>query len=396
MTEPSDPPAADLPAKPAREHAAVHRVNGGLVVVLLFVVAALVLRDAGILEFRAPAQPRTVVPRGDLSSEENATIAIFDLAAPSVVNITSLGVQRDVFSRNLLEVPRGTGSGFVWDDDGHVVTNYHVISNANGARVTLADNSAWEARLIGYERSKDLAVLKIDAPKSQLRKIPHVGTSRDLRVGQKVFAIGSPFGLDQTLTTGVISGLGRQLTGDGGTSLKGMIQTDASINPGNSGGPLLDSEGSLIGVNTAIYNPTQSAFSVGIGFAVPVDTVNFIVPQLIENGRVLPVGLAIDVLDESVQRRLGIATGVIVARVRPGSTAAEAGLEGIEIDQESELMMLGDVIVAVDGTPVETPIALMEAFQEHRAGDEVELTVRRGKTTLQIKVRLETIDDAVR
>lgn len=394
MTELSDPPAADPPVKPAREHPAVHRVNGGLVVVLLFVVAALVLRDAGILEFRAPAQPRTVVPRGDLSSEENTTISIFDLVAPSVVNITSLGVQRDVFSRNLLEVPRGTGSGFVWDDNGHVVTNYHVISNANGARVTLADNSVWEARLIGYERSKDLAVLKIDAPKSQLRKIPNVGTSRDLRVGQKVFAIGSPFGLDQTLTTGVISGLGRQLTGDGGASLKGMIQTDASINPGNSGGPLLDSEGRLIGVNTAIYNPTHSAFSVGIGFAVPVDTVNFIVPQLIENGRVLPVGLAIDVLDESVQKRLGIPSGVVVARVRPGSTAAEAGLRGIQIDQESELMVLGDVILAIDGTHVESPITLMEAFQEHRAGDEVELTVRRGKTTLQVKVRLETIDDA--
>ncbi len=396
MTELSDPPAADVPAKPAREHAAVHRVNGGLVVVLLFVVAALVLRDAGILEFRAPVQPRTVVPRGDLSSEENATIAIFDLAAPSVVNITSLGVQRDVFSRNLHEVPRGTGSGFIWDDNGHVVTNYHVISNANGARVTLADNSAWEARLIGYERSKDLAVLKIDAPKEQLRKIPNVGTSRDLRVGQKVFAIGSPFGLDQTLTTGVISGLGRQLTGAGGTSLKGMIQTDASINPGNSGGPLLDSEGRLIGVNTAIYNPTQSAFSVGIGFAVPVDTVNFIVPQLIENGRVLPVGLAIDVLDDSVQRRLGIASGVVVARGWPGSIAAEAGLQGIQIDQKSELMVLGDVILAVDGDPVDSPIALMETFQEHRAGDEVELTVRRGKSTLQLKVRLETIDDATR
>jgi S1-C subfamily serine protease len=217
-----------------------------------------------------------------------------------------------------------------------------------------------------------------------------------LRVGQKVFAIGSPFGLDQTLTTGIISGLGRQLTGDGGISLKGMIQTDASINPGNSGGPLLDSEGRLIGVNTAIYNPTQSSFSVGIGFAVPVDTVNFIVPQLIENGRVLPVGLAIDVLDESVQKRLGIASGVVVASVRPGSTAAVAGLQGIQVDQKSELMVLGDVILAVDGDPVDSPIALMEEFQEHRAGDEVELTVRRGKSTLQMKVRLETIDDAAR
>ncbi|MCZ6452167.1 MAG: trypsin-like peptidase domain-containing protein, partial [Deltaproteobacteria bacterium] len=224
------------------------------------------------------AAPREITPRGKLSVEESLTIALFRKASPSVVNITTLTVRRDVFTLNLLEIPEGTGSGFVWDNAGHIVTNYHVIQNADVAQVTLADQSTLKARRIGVAPDKDLAVLQIDVAKSRLRPIP-IGSSNNLRVGQKVYAIGNPFGLDQTLTTGVISALGREIESVTRRPIRGVIQTDAAINPGNSGGPLLDSAGRLIGVNTQIFSP--SGASVGIGFAIPVDTVNRVVPQLI-------------------------------------------------------------------------------------------------------------------
>jgi S1-C subfamily serine protease len=228
------------------------------------------------------AVPRAVTPRGDLAEDEKTTIAIFRQASPSVVHITTLALRQDAFSLDLFQIPRGTGSGFVWDQDGHVVTNYHVIQGADAARVTLADQSSWTARLVGAYPDKDLAVLMIDAPKNRLRPIP-VGTSHDLQVGQKVFAIGNPFGLDQSLTTGVISALGREIESVTRQTIKDMIQTDAAINPGNSGGPLLDSAGRLIGVNTAIFSP--SGAYAGIGFAIPVDEVNRVVPKLIRHGK---------------------------------------------------------------------------------------------------------------
>ncbi len=235
------------------------------------------------LEPNAPL--RAVTPRGNLADDEKTTIAIFRQAAPSVVHITTLlNARRDVFSLNVQQVPEGTGSGFVWDQEGRVVTNYHVIQDADSAQVTLADHTTWEGRLVGEYPDKDVAVLWIGAPKEQLRPIP-VGTSHDLQVGQKVLAIGNPFGLDQSLTTGVVSALGREIRSVSGRPIRDVIQTDAAINPGNSGGPLLDSAGRLIGVNTAIYSP--SGASAGIRFAIPVDEVNRAVTQIIRHGKVI-------------------------------------------------------------------------------------------------------------
>jgi S1-C subfamily serine protease len=249
-----------------------------LVLLLLFKEARTWLPDL----YYKGAQPRAVAARGDLAEDEKGTISLFKTISPSVAYITTTAVRRELFSLRPLEVPQGAGSGFVWDENGYIVTNFHVIADAQGARVTLADRSTWPAQLVGVEPDKDVAVLKIDAPKHLLPPIP-IGTSNDLQVGQKVFAIGNPFGFDQTLTTGVISGLGREIESMTRRPIQGVIQTDAAINPGNSGGPLLDSAGRLIGVNTAIYSP--SGVYAGIGFAIPVDTVNEVVPQLIQQGR---------------------------------------------------------------------------------------------------------------
>jgi S1-C subfamily serine protease len=227
-------------------------------------------------------QPRVVTPRGELSSLEKSIIELQQMAAPSVVHITRLGLERDMLTRNVYQVPEGTGSGFIWDDQGHIVTNFHVIQNARGAEVTLSDGSNWSAKLVGVAPKNDLAVLSIDAPKSKLVPIT-VGSSHELKTGQLVFAIGNPFGLDESLTMGIISALGREIESVTHEPIKDVIQTDAAINPGNSGGPLLDSAGRLIGVNTAIYSP--SGASAGIGFAIPVDDVNKVVPDLIAKAR---------------------------------------------------------------------------------------------------------------
>jgi S1-C subfamily serine protease len=289
-----------------------------------------------------------VTSRGELSSDEKSTIALFRQASPAVVNITAIGVQRDFFTLNLYQIPQGTGSGFVWDGNGNVITNFHVIQNADAAQVTLADQSNWKARVVGVAPDKDLAVLRIDAPANKLHPIP-LGTSKDLQVGQSVFAIGNPFGLDQTLTTGVISALGREIRSVAGRPIIDVIQTDASINPGNSGGPLLDSCGRLIGVNTAIINRTGA--NVGIGFAVPVNTVRRIVPQIIEKGRVSQAGLGIDIVGDPVARRWGI-EGVGIRAVLADSPAGRAGLRALQVDQRRRL--LGDVIVEIDGQPIRT------------------------------------------
>jgi len=271
----------------------------------------------------APAPP--VVPRGDLAADEQTTIELFRNASPSVVFITSLAWRRNPFRMNVDEIPQGAGSGFLWDSAGHVITNFHVIQNASAAKVTLADNSTWDARLVGTAPDQDLAVLRIDAPADGLRPLP-LGTSADLLVGQKVFAIGNPFGLDHTLTTGIISALGREITTVTGRTIGGVIQTDAAINPGNSGGPLLDSAGRMIGMNTAIYSP--SGTSSGVGFAVPMDTIRRLVPQLIESGRPARAGLGVQVANDYIARRQRI-RGVIVIDSAPGSAAAAAGIEGL-------------------------------------------------------------------
>ena len=226
------------------------------------------------------AQP-LVVPRGRMSDIERVTVELFEKASVSVVHITTLSVQRDFFRLNVFEIPQGTGSGFAWDAQGHIVTNYHVLQKADSARVTLPDRSVWPAQLVGLSARHDLAVLRIPGAAAKLRPLP-VGTSHDLSVGQQTIAIGSPFGLDYTLSTGVVSGLGREIPGAGGLPIRDAIQTDAAINPGNSGGPLLDSSGRLIGVNTSILSP--SGASAGVGFAVPVDTVARVVPDLVRYG----------------------------------------------------------------------------------------------------------------
>jgi S1-C subfamily serine protease len=300
-----------------------------------------------------------------------------------VVHITTLAVRQDAFSLDLFQIPRGTGSGFVWDQDGHVVTNFHVIQGADAARVTLADQSSWSARLVGAYPDKDLAVLVIGAPRDRLRPIP-VGTSHDLQVGQKVFAIGNPFGLDHSLTTGVISALGREIESVNRRAIKDMIQTDAAINPGNSGGPLLDSAGRLIGVNTAIFSP--SGAYAGIGFAIPVDEVNRVVPQLIKHGKVTRPGLGVQVAPDQLTRQLGL-KGVLIFEVQPDGPAAKAGLRPTRRDENNRLL-LGDVIVAINGRPVRSVNELLDVLEQHQVGDTVPVTVLRDGQERQVSVTL--------
>jgi S1-C subfamily serine protease len=316
------------------------------------------------------ATPRVVTARGDLAADEQSTIQLYQQASRSVVFITNLRVQRDRFSLNLQEIPQGTGSGFLWDDKGHVVTNFHVVQDSQDLRVTLADRSVWPARFVGGAPDYDLAVVKINAPADKLPPIP-VGTSADLKVGQKVFAIGNPFGLDQTLTTGVVSALGRQIKSVTERQIDNVIQTDAAINPGNSGGPLLDSAGRLIGVNTAIYSP--SGAYAGIGFAIPVDTVNEVVPKLIRDGRIGRAGLNVQPVDPQTARRLGVTRGVLLLDVGTGGTADAAGLRGTRRLPNGELQ-LGDVILAIDEHAVNKPADLIGALGRKKVGDKV--TVR--------------------
>ena len=334
----------------------------------------------------AAPPPRAVAPRAAFGAQEQATIELFRESNESVVYITSLVVQRDVFSLNVMEIPRGAGSGFLWDDKGHVVTNFHVIEGASGAEVTLADHSKWQAKLIGTAPDKDIAVLKIDAPAAKLKGIP-IGASKDLQVGQFAFAIGNPFGLDQTLTTGVISALGREVQSPSGRPILGVIQTDAAINPGNSGGPLLDSAGRLIGMNTAIYSP--SGAYAGIGFAVPVDTVNRIVPQLIAFGKITRPGLGVNIAEDAVARRVGV-DGVLLINVARGSAAATAGLRGTRRDYDGNIV-LGDVIVAIDGEPVHDNDDLYKLLDKHQPGDRVKLAFTRDNKKQSLEVSLQAL-----
>jgi len=313
---------------------------------------------------------RAVTPRGDLSAEEKGTIDLFKVAVSSVVYITSVAVERDAFSMNVFEIPQGAGSGFIWDDRGYIVTNFHVIQNASAARITLSDHSSWEAKLVGVEPDKDIAVLKIEPAGTSLTPIA-IGSSKDLRVGQRVYAIGNPFGFDHTLTTGVISGLGREIKSVTDRPIQGVIQTDAAINPGNSGGPLLDSAGRLIGMNTAIVSPSGSY--AGIGFAVPVDTINRIVPQLIRNGVVKKPGLGIQVLESDLLRGNGI-IGAIVANVLRNSPAEKAGLTPLGRDSRGRIQ-LGDVILAVDDKPITDGDDLLNILDEKQPGDKLKMAV---------------------
>lgn len=322
--------------------------------------------------------------RKELNAGELATIKLFEDATPSVAFITTSNVRRDYWTRNIQEIPRGTGSGFVWDQDGHIITNFHVIEGADRAEVTLADQTTWDASLVGIAPEKDLAVLKIDAPKDQLKPIP-IGTSDDLLVGQSVYAIGNPFGFDQTLTTGVISALGREINGTDGSVIKDAIQTDAAINPGNSGGPLLDSRGSLIGVNTSIYSP--SGAYAGIGFSIPVDAVSWVVPELIEHGKILRPTLGIEMAPERYLARYGV-EGILVTNVVQGSAAEKAGIIPMMRDRRGRIQ-LGDIIVGIDNNLIKNRNGLRLALENYKPGDEVTIKVIRGEESLDLPLVLD-------
>jgi S1-C subfamily serine protease len=358
-------------------------------IVALLVVAGAALIWRGLVP-RAAAQivPREVAPRGTLQPGEQSTISLFEQSRGSVVHITTQTRVMDLWTRNVFNVPRGTGSGFSWDERGHLVTNFHVVAGAAAARVQLSDGREADASLVGASPAHDLAVLKIDVANSPA-PLP-LGSSHDLKVGQMTFAIGNPFGLDWTLTTGIISALDRSLPSEDGRSLiEHLIQTDAAINPGNSGGPLLDSAGRLIGVNTAIFSP--SGASAGVGFAVPVDTVNRVVPQLIGRGKYVRPTLGIEVderLNQLVTSRLNV-TGVAVLRVTPGSPAEAAGLRGVQAQPDGSIVP-GDVILKVDGTPVESVPRLLGRLDDHQVGDTVRLEVLRDGETREVSVTLQS------
>jgi len=340
----------------------------------------------------APPPPEAVTPASrpeplprHLEPDEQRTIELFKSASRSVAFITTRVQQVDLWTRRVFEVPAGTGSGFLWDDRGHVVTNFHVVQNAASARVSLAEGD-FDAQVIGYAEDQDVAVLLLENPPAGLVPI-RIGTSADLEVGQKVFAIGNPFGLDHTLTTGIVSALGRTIDSVSGTTIFDVIQTDAAINPGNSGGPLLDSSGRLIGVNTAIYSP--SGASAGIGFAVPIDTVRRIVPELIQYGKVVRPALGVgldDRLSSYVTRRLGV-EGVLIRDVYPRSAAAAAGLEGTQLRRGR--IVPGDVIQAIDGKDVADMADLLGRLGSYRPGDTVTLKVWRDGKTRDVTVRLQ-------
>ncbi len=333
------------------------------------------------------AQPRPITPRGSLAEDEKTTIELFERTKDSVVYIATSKAVIDPWTRNIYTIPRGTGSGFVWDEFGHIVTNYHVIEGASEARVQLSDGRDYRAVLIGASPSHDLAVLRINVP----IKRPHpviIGTSHDLKVGQKAFAIGNPFGLDWTLTTGIISALDRSMTEENGAVIRHLIQTDAAINPGNSGGPLLDSAGRLIGVNTAIYSP--SGAYAGIGFAIPVDTVNRIVPQLIAYGQYLEPSLGIETderINHLAQTQLGF-DGVMVLRTVPGSFAEKAGIRGITVYPDGSFD-LGDIILAINGQPVHSVKDITDILDNYKVGDRVTVEIARHGKVIKKELILE-------
>jgi S1-C subfamily serine protease len=359
------------------------RANPWLVVVLLILVSALLYQVLGVL-FVDASGVRTVTPRGSLAEFEQATIEVYRAASRSVVHIETLNWQgQNLFSASM---PRGVGSGIVWDKAGHIVTNLHVLDNANLANVTLPDESVWQARTVGVSSELDIAVLKIDAGPSLLTPIA-IGTSNDLQIGQHVLAIGNPFGLDQTLTTGVISGLGRQIplrrdhVGKVEV-LSDVIQTDTAINPGNSGGPLLDSAGRLVGVNTMIYS--ESGVNVGVGFAVPVDRVARDLPRILAKGTGDRPGLGVTMFTDRVVRELvagGVLPqmGVLVRRVIPQGAADEAGIQSTT-PGANQTVNLGDLIIRVDGRKIEGQGQLFDVLEEHSVGDSVRVhTLRNGK-----------------
>jgi len=360
-----------------------HAILSGLVAIALFyLLFSLIPKAEG-----ADAVPRPVTARGELAADEKATIELFEMSRSSVVFITTKTQVQDFWSRNTFSVPRGSGSGFIWDENGHVVTNYHVIENASEATIKLANGKDYAAKLVGASQMHDIAVLKINISSNNSPPLP-IGTSRDLKVGQKVYAIGNPFGLDWTLTNGIVSALNRSLTEENGATVEHLIQTNAAINPGNSGGPLLDSAGRLIGINTAIYSP--SGANAGIGFAVPVDTINRVVPQLIRNGKYTRPALGIEI-DENINERLAAIIGIkgiVILKVPSGTAAYSAGLQGVTVLRNGNIIP-GDIITAIEGKPVDSVGKLGALLDDFKVGNKVRITVSRKGVSREVQVLLQ-------
>jgi S1-C subfamily serine protease len=334
----------------------------------------------------AAANARPVTPRGPLTPEERVTIDVFEKSKRSVVYISTSERVRDLWTRNVHSIQRGTGSGFVWDEGGDIITNYHVISGASEARIRLSDGRDYPASLVGASKFHDLAVLRIKVPSNPPPPLP-IGSSRDLRVGQRVYAIGNPFGLDWTLTTGIVSALDRALDGEDGSTIEHLIQTDAAINPGNSGGPLLDTAGRVIGMSTAIYSP--SGASAGIGFAVPIDTINRVAPALITHGKYTRPSLGIE-MDDDVNDFLSShlnVRGVYVLKVLPKGPAAAAGLRAASLRRDGTVVP-GDVIVAVGNQPVTTVARLEARLDDFDPGDRVAVEILRDGKRMTVEATL--------
>jgi S1-C subfamily serine protease len=350
--------------------------------ILLILLAAFVVQPYIDRVFFS-GTPRPVEPRGNLAEAERTAIEIFERVSPSVVQVVARAAAAGAPGLDEEGTGVQSGTGFMWDTSRHVVTNSHVVAGTREVVVRLASGDVVQAQPVGVAESYDLAVLRLGGVR-QLPPAVNVGTSTDLKVGQWAFAIGNPFGLDQSLTTGVISALKRRLPTTAGREIGNVIQTDAAINPGNSGGPLLDSAGRLIGVNTAIFSP--SGANAGVGFAIPVDVVNRVVPQLIRNGRVPTPGIGIVAASEEMAARLG-AEGVVVVRTMPGSPAEQAGLRGVD----PRTGVLGDVIVAVDGKPVHNLANLTDQLEQAGVGKTVELSIKRGGATTSVKMQVADI-----
>jgi len=325
----------------------------------------------------------------DLSKNELNTIKIFNTNANSVVNITNYKrVRRGGFffsGMDESEVPAGTGSGYVWNDKGFIVTNYHVVHEGSKFFVTFNKNKKqYEAKVVGAVPEKDIAVIKLIEMPKNLTPIK-IGSSSELQVGQNALAIGNPFGLDHTMTKGIISALGRKIPGFGGVKIYGMIQTDCSINPGNSGGPLLNSTGELIGMNTMIYS--QSGSSAGIGFAVPINTIKKIVPKLISSGKVTRPALGIGLTDKGIKDYLGLKKGIIIGSVDPRGPAAKAGLKGIKRDRSGRLY-LGDILLSIGGNPVNNYDDIYHVLDNYNVGDTVSIQYKRDESIKNLKLKL--------
>ena len=340
------------------------------------------------LMFAPMVAPREIAPREDLTGAEKRNVALFEKAAPSVVFIATKRRGYDFFN-SPMEIERGSGSGFVWDEHGHVVTNFHVLQGGNSFEVVLQDQTSYDAHLVGYYEDKDLAVLRIDAPADQLNPIP-IGSAKDLRVGQMVFAIGNPFGLDHSLSTGVVSALNRTLTSVNNRKIDGMIQTDAAINPGNSGGPLLDSSGRMIGINTQIFSTSGS--SAGIGFAIPSEIVNYVVPLLIRDGKVSRPGLGVylEPTNPRITRHFRRA-GVLIREVPPDGAAARAGLRGITWRGQT-IDSLGDYIININDQPVGSRFDLQDALDRQKVGDTIIITFIRNGQQQTTTLTLQALD----